>query len=226
MHNFREEGELTVLPKEYEGSFYEVKSLKNEFISSGIIHKITEDGIEITDPLGPMPILSFKMPVKIAVYNNTLGFRMMAGQVYLSNRDFIRIVDVIDFIDYERRRFFRVDIDVSGVLLVPPAILKRQGIESEEPRKVPVRVKDLSLCGNLIETDLPLKIGDELTLLIVLYKSGEEELVTLVRRIGAEDENRKRLIGGEIPELSPRVEQQLCAFLFEQQRQQIRRGKS
>ena len=215
-----------LISKKHEGSIYEAKTLKNEYIASGVIRRVEGSEVDLMDPNGSMPIVAMNTPLKIAVYSSHEGFRMLAGQVYLSNREFMRVVDVVDFVNFERRRFFRVDVNMISRLLVPPEVLAHQGIEAEEPRIVPTRILDLSLCGLLLETDLPLKSGDKLTVHLSLGKAGEEDIELVIRRIGRENSEGKRRIGAEIIELSPRVEQQLCAFLFEKQREHIRRAKS
>lgn len=215
-----------MLTKKYEGAIYEAKTLKNEHITSGIIGSIDGSEIVLIDPEGSMPIVPVKTPIKISVYSADEGFRVMGGQVYLSNPDFMRIVDVIDYINFERRRFFRVDVDIICRLTVPPAILARKGIVAEEPHVILTHLRDLSLCGMRMETDLPLKKGDEISVDVMLGKGGEHELKLAVRRVGDEGSGGKRLIGAEIIEISPQAERQLSAYLFELQRQHIRRMKS
>ena len=214
-----------MMVKQYEGSICEVKTLKDMLLTSGRIEKIEEDTMEISDAPGPMPIIPYKTPVKIAMYNAVHGFKMMAGQVYISNKEYLKIVDILDFLDYERRQFFRVDIDASAELILP---IETDRDETEELNakieKLPVRMRNISLCGLMFETDREFKKGDKLTVLMPLYKNSEEELAVVVQRFYERD--GKNYYGAEILNLDGRVEQLLCAYLFAQQRMQIQKRKS
>lgn len=208
-----------MLEKEYEGSVCEMKTLKNVLIATGRIDRIEGTEMEISDPSGPIAILPYKMPVKIAVFNNHLGFRMMAGQVYMANGEYIRVMNTLDFLEYERRRFFRLDIDA-------PAILIMDGTNQEGEKEIlewPVRVKNLSLCGVMFESDQHYPQGKELVLQLPLYRDKLETLRITIHR-GQEWEDTY-LYGAEIQELGRQAEQNLCAYLFEQQRLQIQRSK-
>ena len=207
-----------MLIQEYEGSVCEIKTLKNVFISAGRIEKIGANELDIYDPSGPLPIITYKTPVKIAIFNSTLGFKMLAGQVYSSNRQTIRIVDVVDFLDYEKRRFFRLDIDASAALLLP------QG-DDLPPKKHQTRITNLSLCGMMFASKLSFKMGDKMSVKIALLKNGEDDLPVVIQRIEDQGDGIT-LYGAEIVDLDKRIEQNLCAYLFEQQRQQIQRKRA
>lgn len=212
-----------MLEKEYEGSVCEVKTLKNDFITTGKIHRIDGGEVEIVDPDGPLPVVPYRTSVKIAVYNSGLGFRMMAGRVYASGRERLRVVEVLEFLDFEQRRFFRVDFDGSAILIEEDPV--EAGEDSrQKPRMHPVRVKNLSLCGVMFETEQVYNMHDRLWLRIPLYHNTEEDLTITIHRI-IDTEDGKFQYGAEILGMNNRVEQNLCAYLFEQQRQQILRKR-
>ena len=216
-----------MLEKDYEGSVCEVKTLKNVFIAAGRIDRIDGTDLEISDPSGPMPLLPYKTPVKISVFNSSLGFRVLAGQVYISNEEYIQVMHTLDFLEYERRRFFRLDIEAPAVLLVRGEAPDGEEVpdgEATPPEEVPVRVKILSLCGAMFESGRRYHVGQALSLRMKLYKS-QEEVFQLVIHRGREWEG-VYTYGAEIVDLSRRAEQNLCAYLFEQQRLQIQRNKA
>lgn len=212
---------MSMLEKDYEGSICEVKTLKNEFLLAGHITRISEEGIEISDPSGPLPIYAYKTPVKVSVFNSHLGFRMLAGQIYMSNREMIRVVNALDFLDYEKRRFFRVDTDASAFLLQEQH--DGEG-EPAEPIEHPIRVLNISLCGIMFSSQEKLRLGDQKTIRMALYKSVEEDMRVIIHRIKKHEDNAY-VYGCEVVALDKRAEQNLCAYLFEQQRQQIKRKK-
>ncbi len=216
-----------MLGQEYVGSVCEVKTLKNVFILSGRIMKLPFGEIEITDPAGPLPLITYKTPVKIAVFNANLGFRMMAGQVYASTRKALRVVDVLDFVDYEQRRFFRVDIDASAELIIKSKNESEKDESNDEPKEemaFPIRVKNLSLCGMMFETDLALKPDMRLEVRMALHKNMIDTIDITIHRVREND--GMFVYGVEFEQVGRRAEQNLCAYLFDQQRKQIQRSKS
>lgn len=209
-----------MLEKEYEGSVCEIRTLKNVLVATGRIDRIEDAVMEVSDPSGPIAILPYKTPVKIAVFNNNLGFRMMAGQVYMANGEYIRVMNSLDFLEYERRRFFRLDIDAAATLVLE----EKQPDGSKEILERPVRIKNLSLCGVMFESAHHYPPDQEMILQVKLYKGKLEPLRITIHR-GREWE-KTYIYGAEIMEMSRQTEQSLCAFLFEQQRLQIQRSKT
>jgi hypothetical protein len=105
--------------------------MDNVLILSGHIGKITEESIEVTAENGALPIVHCNTTVKICIFNNALGFRVLVGQVYLSTNDFIRITDAKNATDYEKRNFFRVRVAIpSKAYLVQD---KKNGLCSFQP---------------------------------------------------------------------------------------------
>lgn len=107
-----------VIPAEYVSSICEVKTMDNVLVATGMIDEIAEDYMEISVKSGKMVGTSFGAEVKINIFNSKMGFRVLAGKVYTSSRDFIRVVEVISILDYERRHFFRVDMDLRAQICV------------------------------------------------------------------------------------------------------------
>lgn len=258
-----------MIAKEYKGATVEIQSLRNDFIMNGYIHELNLEWLEVRDKENLLPILNYETYVKLTVRKPNSAVRTLVGQVYISNTDFVRIVNVANLSDFERRRFFRIDLSLSGKIIVSEDIRNRielspdsaandierstveikqfelrannpgvadyfsdgvrkniadTGEDATKDSTKLVRVRNLSLCGASIETDLPLETGDTLNVVLALSKSGEEELPVVIRR-EIKDNGDAKLYGCEIMEISSRVEQLLCGFLFEQQRLQIRRSK-
>ena len=84
----------------------------------------------------------------------------------------------------------------------------------------PVILKDISLGGFLVESEVPMGVGDQLRLRIALDEGLTEILDFVVRR--EVEENGIVLFGCEFIGLSSHSEQRLCAFIFSQQQKKIR----
>ena len=208
-----------MLSKEYNGSMCEVTSMDNKLIVTGFI-RMTDEGVEIYNNGDRMPVLKFGSQVKLSLHNPQLGMQVMAGEVYLSDPTFLRLVKLQVFAEYEKRRFFRLTIDHSADLIPT-------GKDGAQRRggKIPVRVKDVSLCGLQFECEEPLALGGHYRIRIALQDNLLETLDFVIRRVLPRDKNKNRY-GGEFLELTAHAEQRLCSFIFSQQQKQIRRSRS
>lgn len=162
------------IPQQYIGSTCEVKSMENEFLSSGRLIKIDHDALEISaGAAGFMQILKYRLPVKLFIHNAKLEEKILVGLTYLSTDNFLRVEDVRPLAEFERRGAFRVNSGVVG---------KLSPIMTEEERKAfdkkvealpgpladqlldetffDVRVADISLTGVRLISPKPLTEGD------------------------------------------------------------------
>lgn len=211
-----------MISEEYVGSVCEIKTLKNVLLTTGKIKTISpmEQSIEIDDEPNDMPLIPYGTPLKIGVFHAELGFHMLVGQTYLSNRRMLRAVNIIDYLEYERRRYFRLDMDAGAILTVVPS----EDDGAAMVQEIPVRIKNLSMCGMLLESDVPIEATAKLGVQMVLSRAGEESLLVAMVR-AEEPKNGKYAYGVEIIDLDSRTEQKLCAFLFRQQQEQIRKSR-
>ncbi len=208
-----------MLLKEYDGLSCEMADFNNWLIAMGRL-RASDDALELHDVSGHLPILPMKMMVKLSVRGSKWGTRVLAGVVYISNREFCRITDIKNVAEYEKRRFFRLAVDHSATIILPS---NEEALSEEEKTEVrsPARVRDVSLCGMQIETGLCLLEGERIKIRIALVLD-EEELDLTVRRIIRRDE-KISWYGGELMEMSAIAEQHLSAFILGQQQAQIRR---
>lgn len=205
------------LPENYNHSICEIKTLENDLVATGVISAITDEHIQIKDKSGDMSIVNYGEMVKINVFNFRLGFRVLVGKVYLSTKEFIRVVEITSLLDYERRNFFRVETNLKG------SIKRTEAARDEDP--VEVRIRDLSLGGAMIACKETLEIGERMTLRLRIGHLNAE-LPCSICRIGQEAA-RDNLIryGCEFDNLSEAQNGALCAYVFQRQREQINKSK-
>lgn len=217
------------LSEDYLGSPCEVKSMDNAMILAGYITGITREGLEITDKNDCLPIIHCNTTVKVSILSETLGLRVVIGKVYLSTKDFTRIVDVQNAADYEKRSFFRVKLNLqTKACKLPENVEEANGEKTEqdagetEPVEFfPVMVRDLSLSGLFFTTDKKLRLNDRVAVRLNIFGTDLSLDCKIIRSISVEMDTRDGY-GCEFQNNTGRQFDLLCKYLFDCQREQIR----
>lgn len=164
---------MLALPQEYINSLCEIKSMTNELLAVGRIIKIDVEALEIAaQDDSRMPLLQYRTSVKLFVHNSRLDTKVIAGVVYLSTENFTRIEEVKSLQDYERRKAFRVNSHVIGILhpllseaeqlafdAKIAAATPEEGEKLLESVQIEARLLDISLTGLRITSPVPLRKG-------------------------------------------------------------------
>lgn len=237
-----------VIPTEYVSSICEIKTMDNNLIATGIIDEITGEYIEIGIKSGKISATHFATEVKINVFNSRLGFRVLVGNVYTSSMDFIRVIDVNNILDYERRHFFRVDLDLKANVCVrkkregeedgshAPATLElisqagpsrqsildyedaMQEVLAENYDLLPIKVKNLSISGLMFTTTEIFQ--DQVLLIQMKIERFSGPFPCKIKRV-LESGKKELLYGCEFIKMSEDVSDALCRYIFQRQREQI-----
>lgn len=207
------------ISEQYLHSPCEVRSMKNSLFLMGYISSFTEDGIQI-ESTDRMPIIHCNTVAKISVMNSRLGFQTLVGKVYLSTDSMLRVVDLQNAMDYEKRNFFRVKVDtVAEAILVPPVT---EAENETKPARKPERivVRDISLSGLFFVSGLELSVGDQLIVNLSIYDKVVSLLCKVVRKSSVELGTMNGY-GCEYLDNSGKQFDILCKYLFDCQREQI-----
>lgn len=208
--------------KDNNGSTCEVKGLNNTLLGTGTLKTNIDGTLEVADDAGHLPPLAVNTKVRLLIHARKGGTKVVEGKVDRSAGGVLRVRVTESVADHEKRRFFRQSTDHSATLLSPRGMMDAQG--EEMPPKLPVRVKDVSICGLLIESSRPLSIGDGLQIRMTLVNNELETFPISVTRL-VRQQDGKYSYGCEIVGITPRLEQRINAFVLEQQREQIRRSR-
>lgn len=208
--------------KENNGSTCEVKGLNNTLLGTGTLTTNTDGTLEVRDNAGHLPPLAPNTKVRLLIHARKGGTKVVEGKVNRSGDGVLRIGVTESVAEHEKRRFFRQSTDHSATLLSPRGMVDANG--EEMPPKLPVRVKDVSICGLLIESPRELSVGDGLQVRMTLIDNELETISISVTRL-VKQQDGKFFYGCEIVGVTPRLEQRINAFVLEQQRQQIRKSR-
>ena len=229
---------MLALPHEYIGSACEIKSMTNDLLAVGRVIKIDNEALELASGSGErMPLLQFRTPVKMFVYNERHHTRILEGVAYLSTENFARIEEVRPLQTSERRGAFRVNTNVSAHLVAALTREERETMEQtlltaapDEAERIrarqafDVQVRDISLTGMRVQSGIVLPLSARFNTDFQLLDT-PMSLCLLVRR----------LIGmpsGEIQygciffDYSERQKDTLCKELFQLQRVEKSRRRS
>lgn len=217
---------MQALPREYEMSVCEVKTLDNDLLVAGFISKVTDDYIQISSYKDErLPILKFDLSVKISVHNARQGFRIVAGQVYVSADQVLRIINVNNLQDFERRAFFRVQVKMPTKITPLPDEFERTNPEAE-PVEIPVIVENLSLSGLLfypVDPKQEFFMGDRYAIELALAGGTLNFNVKICRfeRIG----RKPTKYGCEFYGYTQKQSDRLCSHIFEIERDILKSRK-
>lgn len=204
------------LPFEYNSSVCEIKTMTNELLATGVISQITPEFVEITGRTGAMPTLSYRDEIKLSIFNHQHGFRVLTGMVYISNRKFMRVFEITNILDYERRNFFRLDTSLNAKVI----LFKADDPDSELP-KVPVIVNNLSLGGALLQTTFELEPEEMIQLHLPI--NGKTCVFTCrIHRVDQKDSD-SWMCGCEFLDYSDAQSDVLCSYLFQCQREYLKK---
>ena len=209
------------IPENYLQSVCEIRTPEGRVLCTGILEEMSDETIQICKHAEILPTLHCDTFVDIQVLHKTLESKLLVGKVYLSTSDMMRIVEVQNLSDFERRDFFRLKVSMNT-----QAYVLSQG-ESEAAEAVqlfPIRVTDLSLSGCFIETKKKLEPGDRLVAAFPLTNSRLSFTCQVQRTTPSE--SRYNGYGCMFLEMTKRQNDLLCTYIFEKQREQIKKSRS
>ncbi len=203
------------ISNEYAESVCEIKTVNNTMIAIGKIKAVTEKYVKIYSNKNELRILSFGEELKVNIFNTRLGFKVILGYVYTSTRGELSLINSTVIADKEKRRFFRVDMDIDAKI-----IYRKRGPSQE----VGVKVLDMSLSGLRFKSDHEFKVGAIVSAVIDLNsdKKGKIKNHTLpckIIRIISRNDKGEFQYGCEFTENNGESSDELCSFLFKKQRE-------
>ncbi len=204
------------ISKDYLQSVCEIRTADNRLLGTGILETIAEETLQIHQSSDILPTLHCDTFVNIHVLNKTLPSKSLVGKVFLSAPELIRIADVQNLTDFERRNFFRLKINIST-----QAYMIQEDVPAGQATQLfPVRVTDLSLSGCLIETKKKLEIGDRFVAALPITDVRISFNCEIRRK--PKSEGRYSKYGCVFLENTNRQSDLLCKYIFEKQREQIK----
>ena len=98
------------------GSSCVIKAKNNDLISMGVLHRIGKNFIDVGSSRNELPGIPYNLIIKLEIYNTQLGFKVLIGRVYLSSPKLVRIVELNEATNDERREYFRISTRDDGII--------------------------------------------------------------------------------------------------------------
>ncbi len=191
----------------YVGSSCVIKAKNNDLISMGVLHRIGKNFIDVGSSRNELPGIPYNLLIKLEIYNTQLGFKVLMGRVYLSSPKLVRIVELSEATNDERREYFRISTDM--------------GEESEDYNGLKVRLVDISLGGLMFCTREEFKVNDRFN--IVIPAMGDSMLFICEVRRRVERPEGGYGYGCEFMEMATKQEDLLYRYILRRQGDQLRR---
>lgn len=133
-----DEHEKPILDLKYRNSLCELISEANDLLNYARIAEIGPNWLTLKPSREGLvlSVLYFNTPVKVNVYNTSLGFRVLSGVVGLSSAKELKVIETTILADSDRRQFFRMRIHCPARLEIA---------RDQEPLEV--SLEDISLSG-------------------------------------------------------------------------------
>ena len=140
---------------EYKGRNCEIKDLEGMLIAFGRLANIIEGEtttIEIVplDDKNEIPLMEFNKNIKLS-FRSKEDIIILYGQVFISDRRYLKVANIRTFDSFERREFFRVRSRGHGFIEVK--------CEEEEDEYIELELRDVSLSGVKFALEVEIPIG-------------------------------------------------------------------
>ncbi len=211
------------LSEGYVGSSCVIKAKNNELITMGVLQRIGKTYIDIGNSRNELPVIPYKLLVKIEIYNTQLGFKVLIGQVYLSSEKLVRAIDLNEATDDERREYFRISTRDTGVIyncMRGDEMLDMSG-NSVDYNGLKVQLVDISLGGLMFASKEHFESGDCFN--IVIPEMGDSMLFACQVRRVAERPDGTTGYGCKLMDMEIKQEDLLYRYILMRQRDQLRR---
>lgn len=206
------------LDDKYVNSPCEIKTLNNDLLTTAVIQSVKDEYVEITNPGDILPLIHCDTLVKINIFNSRLGFRVLIGKVFLSTDDYMRVIEVQNLTDFEKRNFFRIKVSLGAKAYVIEDDLPRDG----NIRLFPIHISDLSLSGCFLRSRRTMELGQKLIININLPDDVNLAVCAVIQREQEVSLPNSKGYGCSFLDISPHQSDILCTYIFNRQREQIR----
>jgi len=207
----------------YVNSVCRVRTTDNTVISTGRIIEIDDKYVVLRNIPELRYVIPYNKRVKLTILNDKLGYKTVIATVYASTTKILKLYDIKEVDDFERREYYRINVSLKGVVL--PLNSAGQAQKENGNRKIEVRIENISLSGVLFTGPCPLDINDMLSI-DIHTPHGTLNFEAVVRRV-VKSQNIKEdpHFGCEFMPYPDKVEDALWKYMMQKELEDIRRAR-
>ncbi|MDR1673950.1 MAG: PilZ domain-containing protein [Oscillospiraceae bacterium] len=210
-----------VLHEGYRGAICEIKNFEtNRLLSVGYIKRVDNDYILIGERTDALNYMALNTKVKVSIFNAKFGFRVVGAVVYTSTQEELKLSEVREIVNGERRDYFRVDMSLEA---------KFYKYYGRPPGSANIfydaQISNMSLKGILAQTDMVMEEGDYFW---AEFRIGDKKCECNCRVIRRSEEGDEFVYGCEFVFMRPESAMNMdviSAFLFQQQQELLRQRR-
>lgn len=213
---------MLAIPEKYENSLCELKDINNNFLAPGVISAVTDEYIEIAYRNDVVLLLQPNRLVKVNILSEKNGFKVIVGKVYVGTENFIRLVEVVTLMDFEKRDYFRISIDTISPIFDKE--LTASEAEFHSHNCPTIRISNISLCGFYFESANRYQLDQEVFILLTLEK-GKSVFPSVIKRI---TKTQTDLIGYgcNFSNIDEKLSDQLYKYIYTKQLEYLKKHQT
>lgn len=215
---------MILIPEGYVDSSCVIKTKKNDLLTMGTLRKIRDSYIDISDSRNEFPEINYNKLVKIEIYNSRLGFRVLIGNIYISTKNLLRIINLNEATNQEHREYFRITVSDEAFIYStdPKAVyVPAQSEDGHQQEALCVSLVDISLGGVLVKVAEEMPIGEEFCIKIPAIGADVLYRCIVRRKVGFGNDDIG--MGCEFQDMSVLQEDLLYRFILKRQNAQLKR---
>lgn len=209
------------IDERYLNSVCKVRSMENAILTAGYIREITDTYITIHNEPEIPSIINYNKKVKLSILNGKLGYKTLIATVYTSTNKVLKLCDIQEMDEFEKRTFYRVNVSLDGIVTIHPV---SKDAENEEGQSYLATIENVSLSGVLLKCSYKLKLRDRISVTLIT-PFGKLEFLSVVRRIETNDTDQTDAYGCEFEEYPDRLGDALWKYMMYKEREDIRKAK-
>ena len=205
------------LSEELIGALCEIRKKDNSLVAVGRIQDITDSYIEVSNNREDLPPIVYNTELKLQVYTTNNDFMFFEGVSYLSDFEMLRITNIIQISNTERRNFFRIDVKETAKAISFDEKDKSNIVDNKYVSLSEVFVDNISLSGIHISTAHNWNKGD-LMLIELPQINNRRFLYSIINKRFNEDTSLYGYGCELLNDRANRFNDDLCSYIFKMQR--------
>jgi hypothetical protein len=212
---------MPIIDERYLNSACKVRTMENLVLTMGHIREITDDSVTIRNEPELPGVITYNKKVKLSIFNDKLGYKTLIATVYGSTTKILKLIELQDISDFEKRTYYRLNVYLKGEIALLPAGAeeKPEGAETHE-----VLIENVSLSGVLIKCPMYLKPRDRIA--VTIYTPfGRLDFTAVVIRTEKDRDERFTKYGCEFEVYPDKVGDALWKYMMHKELEDIRRAR-